>query len=142
MLRNLILFILLLSISVQFASAKKAKSTPKECEIVYYDIPQPEKCTLYQNEYGAWRVKDCVKEEPAGYFMATDKKQKSFSEKNMILKDLHFSGHCYCYLTLYDKAKLKGKSKIFTFDKSPSKHIVAKKIWKKQVQSFKVTCSF
>lgn len=118
------------------------KTAPQECEISYYDAPQPEKCFKYLNENGRWKKK-CQEAVPSsGYFMVTDKQHKSFAEKDLILKDLEFSGRCHCVLTLYNKEKFKGKSKNYTFDKSKSKHIFAKKVWDKTPKSFQVTCSF
>ncbi len=115
---------------------------PKECEISYFDVPQPAKCTKYLSASGKWKKK-CEEPEPsAGYWMVTNKEKKSFAEKSMILNDLEFNGRCHCVLTLYSKEKFKGKSKNYTFDKSKSKHIYAKKIWNTIPQSFQVTCSF
>ena len=139
MLKNLAFLLLIFSIFILFTVAKSA---PKKCEISYYDVAQPAKCFKYLNDNGRWKKK-CQKAEPsAGYFMVTDKQHRTFAEKSMRLKDLEFSGRCHCVLTLYSKERFKGKSKNYTFDKSKSQHIYAKKIWNKKSKSFQVTCSF
>ena len=142
--KSFILLVCLFGLSFLFQGSQGQTATaaaPRQCEIGYYDVPQPPVCTT---EIGADGKPEqvCTAVGSAAFAANLDKNMKSFPVKSFPLNDIEWSGYCRCTLYLYSQPNYKGYSLSYPFSKNTAKHIYVNKIWRRTAKSFKVSCTF
>jgi len=119
-----------------------ATPAPVQCQVGYYDVPQPPVCTTETGADGQ-PEQVCTAVGSAAYVGILDKANPTFSENNFPLNDIDWSGTCRCSLWVYSGLNLKGQYWLqYGFSKSKTKSIVVSQIWKRPTRSFKITCTF
>ena len=137
MTRNTILLIFLLSAS--FVIGLKAQ----ECQVAYYDVAAPPECHTYLDENGE-EQEECTAIGSAAFAALLDANTPSFSEPNLRLSEIDFSGTCDCTLKLYSGSNLSGCYVQDDVATTTSEYVPVSDIWTRSAnpQSFSVSCNF
>jgi len=138
-------FILLIFISSLFLSVNSQigdpDQTPRECQIVYDDIPKPPVCEKVIGPDGQ-EENECYATGPIPHTETTNKNDSSFSESNFPLSSIDWSGYCNCSLLVYSRVNLKGYWLTYPFRFATDSRIAVRDILKINANSFNITCTF
>jgi len=114
---------------------------PVECRIGYYNVAAPPECTTTTGPDGK-PEEVCTAVGPASFLWITNKNEPNFSEVSFPLLDIDWSGTCRCNLWVYSGFNLNGFWKRYPFSMAKEKKILVSNIWRREANSFKVTCTF
>ena len=133
---SFIILISLFSISSLFVSAQT-----QECQIGYYDVPQPPMCTTETDEDGQ-PEEVCTAVGSAAFAGITNPTEPSFSESTFPLNDIDWSGTCNCTLLAYSGENLTGYWLAYPFNETTENKVVVTDLLTTAPKSFNITCIF